>query len=92
MSVYFKHSNSRQFHIRTQTSKRVGPHNSDVISVLVGCLLGDAYSTKSKSPVPGTSFRFKQSGRHKDYLFSYMIFFIIEAIVLIPDQDNIKQS
>lgn len=75
MSVYLKHSNSRQFHIRTQTSNRVGPHNLDVISVLVGCLLGDAYSTKSKSPIPGTSFRFKQSGRHKDYLFSLYDFF-----------------
>ena len=48
--------------------------------------------TKSKSIIPDTTFRFKQSGRHKDYLFFiYNFFFIIEVIVLIPDLENIKQ-
>ena len=75
MGVCNLHLNSRQFHTKTRTYNRIGPHNSDVISVLVGCLLGDAYSTKSKSLVPGTSFRFKQSGRHKDYLFFLYNFF-----------------
>lgn len=56
-----------------KTSQRIGPHNSDVISVLVGCLLGDAYANQTK--VNGTSFRFKQSVRHRDYLFFLYKFF-----------------
>jgi hypothetical protein len=47
----------------------------DIISVLVGCLLGDAYASKSKAVITGTTFRFKQSGRHKDYLFFLYDFF-----------------
>lgn len=75
MSVYFKLKNSRQFHIKTRTTNRIGPHNSDVISVLVGCLLGNAHSKKSKSQIAGTILRFKQSDRHKDYLFFLYDFF-----------------
>ena len=60
---------NRQFHIKTSTSNRIGPHNIDVISVLVGCLLGDGHDYLSKSKIAGTSFRFNQSCRHKDYLF-----------------------
>lgn len=39
---------SRQFHTITITSNRIGPHNLVVISVLVGCILGDAYAVKNK--------------------------------------------
>ena len=60
---------SRQFHTKMKTSDRIGPHNSDVISLLVGCLLGDAYAYQTKGKIIGTSFRFRQSSRHKDYLF-----------------------
>ncbi len=61
-----------------RTSDRIGPHNSDVISLIVGCLLGDAYASQTKAKIVGTSFRFKQSGRHKDYLFFlYNLFFEI---------------
>jgi hypothetical protein len=66
---------SRQIHTITITSNRIGPHNLDVISVLVGCLLGDAYAVKNKKYLPGKKFRFKQSGRHKSYLFFLYEFF-----------------
>lgn len=56
-----------------KTSQRIGPHNSDVISVLVGCLLGDAYANQTR--INGTSFRFRQSARHRDYLFFIYKFF-----------------
>lgn len=65
----------RQFHIKTLTKNRIGPHDVDVISVLIGCLLGDAHAYLSNAKVAGTSFRFKQSGRHKDYLFFLYNFF-----------------
>src|ERR1700741_87823 len=32
---------SRSFHTKVKASKRIGPHNEDLISVLVGSLLGD---------------------------------------------------
>jgi len=92
---------SRQIHTntntntktKTKTSNSICPQNLDVISVLVGCLLGDAYAVKvqNKKYIPGTKFRFKQSGRHKAYFF-YMNFFIIEDIVQNPGLENIKQS
>jgi len=70
---------SRHFHIKTFTQNRIGPHNLDVISVLVGCLLGDGHARISKAKVIGTRFRFKQSGRHKDYLFFLYNFFWIRG-------------
>jgi hypothetical protein len=77
LGMIFLCPTSRQFQTITITSKRIGPHNLDVISVLVGCLLGDAYAVKNKNnkELPGTKFRFKQSGRHKDYLFFLYEFF-----------------
>lgn len=75
MGILTSYSDSRQFHIKTYPINRIGPHNSDVISVLVGCLLGDAYAYSSKAKIKGTSIRFKQTGRHKDYLFFLYDFF-----------------
>lgn len=68
-------SYSRNFHVKTFSHSRIGPHNSDVISVLVGCLLGDCQAKLSQTKIPGTGFHFKQSGRHKDYLFFLYNFF-----------------
>jgi ubiquinol-cytochrome c reductase cytochrome b subunit len=45
-------------------AKRIGPHNLDVISLLVGALLGDAGAERLMNG--GVRFRFKQA--HKDYL------------------------
>ena len=47
--------------------KRIGPHNLDVISVLVGSLLGDGFGEREKSG--GVRFRFRQSVVRKDYIF-----------------------
>jgi hypothetical protein len=52
---------------RVRAAKRIGPHHLDVISVLVGTLLGDCYA--SKRAVEGTRLVYKQSIIHKDYLF-----------------------
>lgn len=66
---------NRYFHVKAHSHSRIGPHNNDVISVLVGCLLGDCHAIISKTKTPGTWFHFKQSGRHKDYLFFLYNFF-----------------
>jgi len=57
----------RSFHTKVKASNRIGPHNEDVLSVLVGSLLGDCYANKRS--VEGTRFSYRQSIVHKDYLF-----------------------
>ena len=37
---------SISFHTKVKASKRIGPHNEDIISVLVGSLLGDCYGNR----------------------------------------------
>lgn len=57
----------------TRADKRIGPHNEDIISVLVGSLLGDAHAERGMTG--GVKFRFRQSIIHKDYLFWLYEFF-----------------
>lgn len=47
--------------------KRIGPHNKDIISVLIGSLLGNGFGEREKSG--GVRFRFRQSVVCKDYIF-----------------------
>ena len=58
---------SRWFHTRVKSTSRIGPHNLDVISVLIGSLLGDAHANKRR--LEGTRLCYRQSIIHKDYLF-----------------------
>ncbi len=58
----------------TRANKRIGPHNEDIISVLVGSLLGDANAERSMNG--GVRFKFRQSIKHKDYLFWLYKFFM----------------
>jgi hypothetical protein len=58
----------RQFHILNLRAKnRIGPHNQDVISLIIGSLLGDGYCNKRL--IEGSRICFRQSNIHKDYLF-----------------------
>lgn len=61
------------FHTKIKADKRIGPHNSDVISVIVGSLLGDCYG--SRRSVEGTRFVYKQSIVHQDNFFWLYEFF-----------------
>lgn len=56
-----------------KSNSRIGPHNEDIISVLVGSLLGDGHAERLSSG--GVRFKFKQSVKHKDYLFWLFDFF-----------------
>ena len=58
---------NKTFHTKVKASSRIGPHNEEVISVLIGSLLGDSYA--SARTIEGTRFSYKQSQVHKDYLF-----------------------
>ena len=52
---------------------RIGPHNLDVISVLVGSLLGDGHGERLQTG--GVRFRFRQQVKHKEYIFWLYEFF-----------------
>jgi LAGLIDADG DNA endonuclease family len=47
----------------TRAIQRIGPHNKEIISVLVGALLGDAEAERNRNG--GVRFRFKQSIVHQ---------------------------
>lgn len=63
----------RMFHTRVRAASRIGPHNQDVVSVIVGSLLGDCYANKRS--IEGTTLCYRQSIIHKDYLFWLYNFF-----------------
>ena len=46
---------------------RIGPHNEEVISVIVGSLLGDGYAERLQNG--GVRVRFRQQVKHKEYIF-----------------------
>jgi hypothetical protein len=56
----------RSFHTNVKANKRIGPHNEDILSVIVGSLLGKGGNRRS---VEGTRFCYRQSIVHKEYLF-----------------------
>ena len=50
---------------RISSFKRIGPHNYEILSILIGSLLGDGSMEKSKD---GYRFVFYQKGEHIEYL------------------------
>jgi LAGLIDADG DNA endonuclease family len=50
---------------RTLSIKRIGPHNIDILCVLIGSLLGDGSMEKDGN---GCRFSFYQKGEHIEYL------------------------
>ena len=50
---------------RVSSYQRIGPHNFDILSILIGSLLGDGSMEKSKD---GYRFVFYQKGDHIEYL------------------------
>jgi hypothetical protein len=69
--IYFY--KNKFFHTCVRAKNRIGSHDRDVISVIMGSLLGDCYG--SKRYVEGTRFVFKQSIIHEEYLFWLYNFF-----------------
>jgi hypothetical protein len=65
--VTINNSQCRTFHSRMKAESRIGPHNQDVVSVIMGSLLGDSYGNRRS--VEGTRICYRQSSVHKDYLF-----------------------
>ena len=53
---------------RTRAILRIGPHNKDVLSIIFGSLLGDAYAEKRAGGL-GTIIIFYQEAVHVGYLY-----------------------
>lgn len=67
MHKHFFHTNN------IRAIKRIGPHDNDVISVIVGSLLGDGYANRRSGE--GVRICFRQSCKNKEYLFWLYNFF-----------------
>lgn len=65
------------FHTLVKTKYRIGPHNEDVISVIIGSLLGDAYGNRKY--LEGTRIYFRHNIKFKEYLFWLYEFFNIRG-------------
>jgi len=70
----FSSGSKISFHTRCRAINRVGPHNIDIISVIVGLLLGDSYANNRTGE--GVRLAIKQSIVHKEYLFFLYEFFV----------------
>src|SRR5258708_23441014 len=62
--VYF---NIKPKIIRFKSFNKIGPHNKDIISIIFGSLLGDAYGEKRLLRL-GTRFKFYQEAVHLNYI------------------------
>ena len=67
-SLSFLQNQQRYYHISNiRAINRIGPHNEDILSVVIGSLLGDAYANNRSGE--GVRICYRQSDRHKEYLF-----------------------
>ena len=74
----FSLNQQRYFTInKIRAMNRIGPHNEDVISVVVGSLLGDGYASNRSGE--GVRICYRQSIIHKEYLFWLYNFFCLRG-------------
>ena len=57
---------------KTRANERIGPHNEDVISVIIGSMLGDSHGEKHGM---GTRFTLQQEESNMEYLIWFHTFF-----------------
>src|SRR5271163_2991776 len=58
---------------KTRAQRRIGPHNQDVIYVIIGSMLGDSYAEKHGN---GIRFTFQQEESNMEYLIWFYKFLI----------------
>jgi len=63
----------RSFHSSVRAINRIGPHDKEIISVIIGSLLGDAYA--NSRTIDGVRFCYRQSDKHQKYLLYLYNFF-----------------
>jgi len=59
----------RFFHIegKINSNKRIGPHNVDILQVIIGSLLGDGHLEKRNKSI-GTRLIIEQTNKNVEYL------------------------
>jgi ubiquinol-cytochrome c reductase cytochrome b subunit len=53
--------------LKLSPNSKIGPHNLDIISIIVGSLMGDTHLEKRKNGI-GTRIIFEQSNKNVEYL------------------------
>jgi hypothetical protein len=87
--LFLKPSNNNSAHlikgIRTffiegkiNSYKRIGPHNLDILSMIIGTLLGDAHLEKRKGGI-GTRLILEQNSRNVEYLMWFFNYFSLRG-------------
>jgi ubiquinol-cytochrome c reductase cytochrome b subunit len=69
----------RTFHANVKASKRIGPHDKDVVSVVIGSLLGNCICEKLAG---NTRFVFIQGIENKEFIFWLYDFFYMRGYCL----------
>ena len=59
---------------RITSLERIGPHNIDIISIIIGSLLGDGHLEKRNRGI-GTRIKFEQSNKNVEYLMWFHSYF-----------------
>ena len=67
--------NQRRFYYisNIRAINRIGPHNEDVVSVIIGSILGDSYANQRSGE--GVRICYRLSNIHKEFLFWLYNFF-----------------
>jgi len=67
---------NRKFYTNSKipSTKRIGPHDIDIISILIGAILGDTHLEKRKTG-KGTRIKFEQSSKNVEYLMWFHSYF-----------------
>jgi len=68
--------NNKDNEVSTKKRNNNDLHDPDIISILIGSLLGDLYAERRG---PSTRFPFKQSHIHEDYINFLHVIFDIEG-------------
>lgn len=70
---YLKNQRRYYYISKIRAINRIGPHNEDVLSVIIGSLLGNGYANKRSGE--GVRICYRKSIQHKEYLFWLYNFF-----------------
>ena len=67
--------NQRRFYYKSniRATNIIGPHNEDVVSVIIGSILGDSYANQRSGE--GVRICYRLSNIHKEFLFWLYNFF-----------------
>lgn len=68
---FLKKNHIRSFHTSSRANKRIGPHNHEVISVIIGSMLGDGYV--NSRTIEGVRFCYRQNDQ--EYIYFLYNFF-----------------